>query len=183
MLFLRSFVTKGLLRRWVTHSRRSKSKLLRDYFMQEQMDCGLTMHFDRKNPPPRRDFQLLCSLIKNPEEEDPFRSTWYKFFERGPHPPGSWWGKMVNRKTPRGGVLSIKLFCSESKPNMVAASQSFHRCRRSVEYFLIDRSIGHGRYRQSIRNHILKKRKWDDIYHFRPIVSFSVCGFLSTVDI
>ena len=40
---------------------------------------------------------LLCPLIKNPEEEDPKkknppRSTWYKFFEGGPFPPGSWLG-------------------------------------------------------------------------------------------
>ena len=33
-----------------------------------------------------------------------------------------------------------------------------HRCpsRRSVDYFLIDRSIGHGRYRRSIRIHLLE---------------------------
>ena len=31
-----------------------------------------------------------------------------------------------------------------------------HRCHRSVDYFLIDRSIGHGRYRRSIRIHLLE---------------------------
>jgi len=33
--------------------------------------------------------------------------------------------------------------------------EKMHRCRRSVDYFLIDRSIGHGRYRRSIRIHLL----------------------------
>ena len=34
---------------------------------------------DRKNPPPGGVSYLLCSLIKNPEEEDPPRSTWWRF--------------------------------------------------------------------------------------------------------
>ena len=56
---------------------------------------------------------LLCFLIKNPEEEDPPWSAWYKFFEGGPLPPGSWSGNIVNRKTPRGGgSLSINVFIS-----------------------------------------------------------------------
>ena len=42
-----------------------------------------------RTPPPGKVSRLLCSLIKNPEEEDPPRSTWYKFFEGGPLPPGS----------------------------------------------------------------------------------------------
>ena len=42
-----------------------------------------------RNLPPRGVSYLLCLLIKNPEEEDPPRSTWYKFFEGFPLPPGS----------------------------------------------------------------------------------------------
>ena len=44
------------------------------------------------NPPPRGVSYLLCSLIKNPEKENPPRSAWYKFFERGSLPTGSWLG-------------------------------------------------------------------------------------------
>jgi len=67
-------------------------------------------HFDRKKPPPVGFPYLLCSLIKNPEKEDPPRSAWYKFFEGGPLPLGSWLGNIVNRKPPRGeGFLSINL--------------------------------------------------------------------------
>ena len=40
---------------------------------------------NNERPPPGVSY-LLCSLIKNPEEEDPPRSTWYKFFEGGPLP-------------------------------------------------------------------------------------------------
>jgi len=59
--------------------------------------------------PPGGVLYLLCSLIRNPEEEDPPRSTWYKLFEGGPLPPGSWSGNIV--KPPRGGVvLSIRLY-------------------------------------------------------------------------
>ena len=35
-------------------------------------------------------------------------------------------------------------------------SQVLYRFCRSVDYFLIDRSIGHGRYRRSIRIHLLE---------------------------
>jgi len=60
--------------------------------------------------PPGGGSYLLCSLIKNPKESDPPRSTWYKFFEGGPLPPGSWLGNIVNRKPPRGeGFLSMNL--------------------------------------------------------------------------
>jgi len=56
---------------------------------------------DRKKLPGGVSY-LLCSLIKNPEKEDPLRNTWYRFFEAGVLPPGSWSGNIVNRKTPRG---------------------------------------------------------------------------------
>ena len=60
---------------------------------------------------------LLCSLIKNREEEDPPWKTTPKndqfggwFFRGGPLSRGSWSGNIVNRKPPRGGrVLSNKL--------------------------------------------------------------------------
>jgi len=64
--------------------------------------------WSKEPPPPGKVSRLLCSLIKNPEEEDPPRSTWYKLFEGGPLPPGSWSGNIENRKPPPGGgVLSI----------------------------------------------------------------------------
>jgi len=40
------------------------------------------------NPPGGVSYLLGC-LFKNPEEEDPNRIIWYKFFEGGPLPPGS----------------------------------------------------------------------------------------------
>ena len=47
-------------------------------------------HVDRReNSPPGGFSYLLCSPIKTPEEGDPPRSTWYKFFEEGPLPPDS----------------------------------------------------------------------------------------------
>jgi len=42
-----------------------------------------------RNPPPGGVSYLLCSLIKKREQEDPPRSTWYKFFEGGPLTHGS----------------------------------------------------------------------------------------------
>ena len=47
-------------------------------------------------------FLFTTLPIKNLEEEDPPRSTWYKFFKArgGPLPPGSWLGNIVHRKTP-----------------------------------------------------------------------------------
>jgi len=70
-----------------------------------------------RNPPPGGVSYLLCSLMKNWEEEDPpWRTTpkidqfWGWFSRGGPLPPGSWSGNIMNRKPPRGGgVLSIKL--------------------------------------------------------------------------
>ena len=57
--------------------------------------------------PPGGWFLFTMFPIKNPEEEDPPRSTWYKFFEGGPLPParGSWLGNIVHRKPPRVGVF------------------------------------------------------------------------------
>jgi len=42
-----------------------------------------------RTPPPVGVSYLLCSLIKNCVQEDPPRSTWYKFFEGGPLTHGS----------------------------------------------------------------------------------------------
>ena len=62
----------------------------------------------KEPPPPWGVFFLLSYLIKNPEEEDPPRSTWYKFFEGGPLTPGSSSGNMVNRKPPwDGSFISV----------------------------------------------------------------------------
>jgi len=52
-------------------------------------------HWSKKTAPPGGVSYLLCSLIKNPEEEDPPRSTWYKFFEGGPLASDSWLGNIV----------------------------------------------------------------------------------------
>jgi len=60
-------------------------------------------HWSQELPPPGKVFYLAGSLIKNPEEEDHPRSTWYKFFEGGPRPPGLWLGNLQNRRPPRGG--------------------------------------------------------------------------------
>ena len=66
----------------------------------------------QETPPSGGVSYLLCSLIKNPEEEDPPRSTWYKFFEGGTLPPGSWLGNIANRNPPRGGFSAINLIQS-----------------------------------------------------------------------
>ena len=71
----------------------------------------------KRNPPPGRVFYLLCSLIKNPEEDDPpWRNTpkidqfWGWFFRGGPLHLGSWFGNHPTKKPPRGGeVLYIKV--------------------------------------------------------------------------
>ena len=69
---------------------------------------------------------LLCSLIKNREEEDPpWRTTpkidqsWGWFFRGGPLPPSSWSGITVNMKSPRGEV-----FFSDQLPNKVLCTTS-----------------------------------------------------------
>ena len=64
-----------------------------------------------RNTPPGGGSYLLCSLIKNPEEEDPSRRICTRCFEGGPLPPVSWLGNIVNRKPPPGGgVLSINIY-------------------------------------------------------------------------
>ena len=55
------------------------------------------------NTPPRAVFYLAGFPTKNPEEEDPRRSTWYKFFEGGPFLLGSWLGNLPHTKKTRGG--------------------------------------------------------------------------------
>jgi len=65
-----------------------------------------------RTPPPGGVSYLLCCLIKKPEEEDPLRSTWYKFFERGPLPLESWLGNIVNKKTPPEGGVSFDQYTS-----------------------------------------------------------------------
>jgi len=62
------------------------------------------IYIDSRKPPPARGISYLAgSLTKNPEEEDPPRSTWYKFFVGGPLPPGSCVGNLPNKKHPSGG--------------------------------------------------------------------------------
>jgi len=64
------------------HANVSANAIGNTYIFHAQID-------PKKPPPPGVVSYLLCSPIKNPEEEDPLRSTWYKFFEGGPLPPGS----------------------------------------------------------------------------------------------
>ena len=56
----------------------------------------------KRNTPPGGGSYSLCSLVKNPEEEDPPRIICTRCFEGGPLPLGSWSGNKVNRKPPRG---------------------------------------------------------------------------------
>jgi len=65
----------------------------------------LGTHLIQRTPPPGGVSYFLCSLIKNPEEEDPTRRMCTRCFEGGPLPPGSWLGNKVNRKTPRGEII------------------------------------------------------------------------------
>jgi len=98
-----------------THQRHCLQLLWFVYMWPDAFTCDMTdssMTLIEKNPGGGGS-SLLCFLIKNPEEEDPPWSAWYKFFEGGPLPPGSWSGNIVNRKTPRGGgSLSINVFIS-----------------------------------------------------------------------
>jgi len=78
------------------------------YICTEFSKSQLYSLFERK-PPPQGVSYLLCSLIKNPEEEVPPLRISTRCFEGVPLPPGSWSGNIINRKTPwGGGVLSIK---------------------------------------------------------------------------
>jgi len=87
-------------------------------------------------PPPSEVSYLLCSLIKNPEEEDPSRKICTRCCEGGPLPPCSWLGNIVNKKPPRDwGVLSINLKISRF-PNSICClwgqSESRWRACRNV---------------------------------------------------
>jgi len=59
--------------------------------LQPSCNCLATvLQVDRKKPSPIRGVSyLLCSLIKNPEEEDPPRRICTRYFEGGPPRPGS----------------------------------------------------------------------------------------------
>ena len=99
-----------------THQRHCLQLLWFVYMWPDAFTCDMTdssMTLIEKNPGGGGS-SLLCFLIKNPEEEDPPWSTWYKFFEGGPLPPGSWSGNIVNRKTPRGGGLFRSTYSSAS---------------------------------------------------------------------
>jgi len=65
-----------------------------------------------RNPPPSGGVSyLLCSLIHNPEEEEPPRRIGTRCFAGGPLPPRFWLGNIINRKSPpRGGFL--RLICA-----------------------------------------------------------------------
>jgi len=68
---------------------------------------------------------LLCSLIKNPEEEDPPRRICTMCFEGGPVPPSSWSGNIVHRKPPWGSFNqsgkreknNIECKCTKDNPS------------------------------------------------------------------
>ena len=71
---------------------------------------NVKLPFDRKKPPPRGGFRVTMFPDQEPGGRGPPSSTWDKFFEGGPLPPGSWSGNIVNRKPPRrGGFVLINL--------------------------------------------------------------------------
>jgi len=62
--------------------------------------------WSQEHPPPGGVFCLVESITKNPEKENPPRSTCYKFFEGGPLPPGSLLENPPNRKKTLGAGVS-----------------------------------------------------------------------------
>jgi len=75
----------------------------------QRKQCNTTQHAATtlwsKEPPPPGGFSLFSGFeMKNPEEEDPWRTTpkidqsWGWFFRGGPLPPCSWSGNIKNRK-------------------------------------------------------------------------------------
>jgi len=60
------------------------------------------IYWSQETPPPGG---FLFTMFPNQEPggRGPPRSTWYKFFEGGPLPLGSWWGNILYRKPPQGG--------------------------------------------------------------------------------
>ena len=68
-------------------------------------DEKTTIHTLMAGPPPPRGgvSYLAGSLTENPEEVNLPWSNWYKYFEGGPLPPGSWLGNMPNTRPPQGG--------------------------------------------------------------------------------
>jgi len=86
---------------------------------------------DRKKPPPPGGFPIYYI----PSSRTVCKRTslaWFVFFEGGPFTHGSCWGKIVNRKPPRGGgFLSIKvilpvpsLFPAKFNPTLVHSGAS-----------------------------------------------------------
>jgi len=69
--------------------------------------CGTFPHsfWSQEIPLPRGVSYSLCSLIKNPEEDDPPRRICTRCSEGGSLPLGSWLGTIVNRNPPGGGFL------------------------------------------------------------------------------
>ena len=60
----------------------------------------LCLHCDRKKPPPLGGFPIYYDPSWRTVKRYPIC---IRFFEGDPLPHGSWWGKIVNRKPPRGG--------------------------------------------------------------------------------
>jgi len=108
----------------------------------------------------------------------PGKSTFRLFFRFQVHPqhPAIFWHFCRNFRSVHGPLHKLPcrsryrkqtwhVFCTNSKKGLENRSSRFepiirsrwfqvHRCRRSVDYFLIDWSICHGRYRGSIWFHL-----------------------------
>jgi len=98
--------------------------------------------WSQETPAPGRVSYLLCSLIKNLEEEDPPRRICTRCFEGGLLPLGSWLGNIVNRKTPRGGGFSLRSTCVTEVSHNLATDKLFRNSGSSNRKFWRDMKLG-----------------------------------------
>ena len=118
VFFFQNSQKVGSILNWATHGSKQRSllsitlRILKNESQSHWRECILFYYtlIERTFPPPGGGSYQPCSLIKNPEGEDPPRSIWYKLFDGGPFPPGCWSGNMVNRKPPGGGGGSFDNF-------------------------------------------------------------------------
>ena len=105
---------------WLIHTRHDLYQTYRFHMRHDSFTWDMTHAYWSKEPPPPGGVSyLLCSLIKNPEEEDPFRRICTRCLEGGPLPPGSWSGNIVNRKPP-GGCDFFRSISLQASPRDMA---------------------------------------------------------------
>jgi len=112
---------------------------------------------------PPRGGLVFCSFpTKNPEEEDPPRSAWYKFFRGGPLPPGSWLGNLPNRKpTQGGGFPAIKIWWVDHLANFPLLVGGGLFLRKSTLKWSVERPRGgHKGGIPRSRNRVLAGATW-----------------------